>query len=60
MVRGGLDFKVDFKVKIKGEHSGNTKEYFEESFFFAFRGSRQVRWIRMGRYDSSIVFKVDK
>ena len=55
-----MDFKVDFKVKIKGEHSGNTKEYFEESFFFAFRGSRQVRWIRMGRYDSSIVFKVDK
>ena len=44
MVRGGWDFKVDFKVDIKREHRGDIKEYFEESIFLAFKGSGQVRW----------------
>ena len=58
MVRGGLDFKVDFKVKIKGEHSGNTNEYFEESFSLLLGGLDKSDGL--GWDDSSIVFKVDK
>ena len=41
MVIGGSDFKEDIKVDIKRDFRG---EYFEESIFLAFKGSRQVRW----------------
>ena len=41
MVRGGLNFKVDYKMDIKRVHRGVTMEYF---IFLAFKGSRQVRW----------------
>ena len=44
MVRGGSDFKVDFKVDIKRDYRGDIREYFEESIFLTFKGSRQVRW----------------
>ena len=43
MVRGGSKSKVDFKVDIKREYWGDIREYFEESFFLAFKGPRQVR-----------------
>ena len=44
MVRGGLDIKLDFKVDIKRDFRGDIREYFEESIFLAYKGSRQVRW----------------
>ena len=33
MVRGGLDFKVDFKVDIKRNYMGDIREYLKESIF---------------------------
>ena len=44
MVRRGSEFKVNFKVDIKSDYRGDIREYFEESIFFAFKGSRQVNW----------------
>ena len=43
-VRGGWDLRVGFKVDIKRDYMGDIREYFEESIFLAFKGSRQVRW----------------
>ena len=40
MVIGGSDFKED----IKRDYRGDIREYFEESIFLTFKGSRQVRW----------------
>ena len=34
MVRGGKDFKVDFKVGIKMDYRGVIREYFNESKIF--------------------------
>ena len=62
MVRGGLNFKVDYKMDIKRVHRGVTM------VFLAFNGLDKSDGLRMGWYDSSIVrggynskvdFKVD-
>ena len=43
-VQQGQDFQVDAKTEIKWDYRGDIREYFEESIFLAFKGSRQVRW----------------
>ena len=42
MVRGGLNFKVDYKMDIKRVHRGVTMEYFNW-LFLAFKRFRHVR-----------------
>ena len=31
MIKGGHNFKLDYKVDIKRDHRGATREYFKES-----------------------------
>ena len=62
MVIGDLDFKVDFKLDFKMDfkmdYRGDIREYFEESIFLAFEGSRQVRWTyKAGKINGPVLFK---
>ena len=52
MVRGGLNFKVDYKMDIKRVHRGVTMEYFNWSRLIS--GLDKSDGPRMGWYDSSI------
>ena len=54
MVRGGLNFKVDYKMDIKRVHRGVTMEYFN-CFFWLLRGLDMSDEPRMGWFDSSMV-----
>ena len=63
MVKGGLNFKVDYKMDIKRVHRGVTMEYFNW-FSWLLRCLDKSDGPRMGWYDSGIVrggqdFKVD-
>ena len=50
MVRGGLNFKVDYKMDIKRVHRGVTMEYFNW-FSWLLRGVDKSDGLRMGWYD---------
>ena len=48
MVRGGLNFKVDYKMDIKRVHRGVTMDYFNW-------GLDKSDGLKVGLYDSNIV-----
>ena len=50
MVRGGLNFKVDYKMDIKRVHRGVPMEYFKW-FSWLLRGVDKSDGLRMGWYD---------
>ena len=54
MVRGGLNFKVDYKMDMKRVHRGVTMEYFNW-FSWLLRCLDKSDGPRMGWYDSSRV-----
>ena len=53
MVRGGLNFKVDYKMDIKRVHRGVTMEYFNW-FSWLSRCLDKSDGPRMGCYDSEL------
>ena len=53
MVRGGLNFKVDYKMDIKRVHRGFTMEYFNW-FSWLLRGPDKSGGLKVVWYDSNI------